>query len=120
MFTFRGSLAWHWPRSWTRAESYARNKEPFGNITIVEEGSLSKLDIAIDMKWPYGCIFCPGGLYRGGYLMLGAGWTRSWYDLDVHTVDTGLGFDSHAITDLTTDQLSIRLTGGAEINYRWG
>ncbi|MFZ1688298.1 MAG: hypothetical protein WAU70_12785, partial [Flavobacteriales bacterium] len=41
-------------------------------------------------------------------------------DLDVHTVDTGLGFDSHAITDLTTDQLSIRLTGGAEINYRWG
>ncbi|MEO8067024.1 MAG: hypothetical protein ABI599_04955 [Flavobacteriales bacterium] len=119
-YVLRGSAAYTWPSSWSTASRYVIPGNPPNEVLEIHRYDLQRVHVAADMKVPYGCMFCPHGYFRGGYLMIGAGWTHSWLrDERTNTESTG-NLQDITTTKASYDQALLRLTGGAEINGPWG
>lgn len=119
-YVLRGSAAYNWPSSWSTASRYVIPGNPPNEVLEIHRYGLERMQIAADMKVPYGCMFCPRGYFRGGYLMVGLGWTHSWLR-DERTYTESLGsLNEVNMTRMSYDQAVLRLTGGAEINGPWG
>lgn len=119
-FVLRGSTAFHWPSTWSTASNYTIPGEPPNEVMEVHRYVLNRLDAAVDVKVPYGCTFCPNGYFRGGYLMVGAGWRHAWLRDERTLTESALGIQAVSATARGYDQAMLRLTGGAEINGPWG
>lgn len=119
-FVLRGSTAFHWPGSWSTASRYTIPGEPPNEVLEVHRYILNRFDAAVDMKVPYGCTFCPRGYFRGGYLMLGAGWRHAQLRDERTVTESAFGMHAVSTTIKGYDQAMLRLTGGAEINGPWG
>lgn len=119
-FVLRGSTAFHWPSTWSTASNYTIPGEPPNEVMEVHRYVLNRFDAALDMKVPYGCMLCPNGYFRGGYLMVGAGWRHAWLRDERTLTESASGINAVSATDQGYDQALLRLTGGAEINGPWG
>lgn len=119
-FVLRGSTAFHWPSSWSTASYYTIPGEPPNEVMEVHRYVLNRFDVAVDMKVPYGCTLCPNGYFRGGYLMVGAGWRHAWLRDERTLTESVSAVHAVSASDRGYDQAMLRLTGGAEINGPWG
>ena len=119
-FVLRGSTAFHWPGMWSTASNYTIPGEPPNEVMEVHRYVLNRFDAALDMKVPYGCTLCPNGYFRGGYLMVGAGWRHAWLRDERTLTESAFGIHAVSATVRGYDQAMLRLTGGAEINGPWG
>lgn len=80
---------------------------------------LAAVGLTLDLKFPFSDTSCIGGLYRGAYTTIGAGWIQRWRQRDLRW-ESSEGIVTSAEQRETWGELNFRAGFGGEWNFTWG